>query len=259
MAMLLLLAACDPYPKMVRKASIEMKYQYAIEAYEKKEYARALPILEELITIYRGTANAEKVLYYYAYCNYNTGDHILAAYHFKSFAKTYPSSPKVEECTYMSAYCYYLNSPVYSLDQADTRLAIKELQSFINTYPKSTRLEEANSIMSKLRFKLELKASEIAKQYFNTSNYKAAIVALNNFTKDYPDSKFVEECNFLLVKSHYLLTVNSIEVKKPERIKSTLESYNKFVDKFPQSTYLKDAQAIYEQALRLKDKYKITT
>ena len=243
---------------MVRKASIEMKYQYAVEAYEKKEYGRALPILEELITIYRGTANAEKVLYYYAYCNYNTGDYVLAAYHFKNFAKTYPSSPKVEECAYMAAYCYYLTSPVYSLDQTETKVAIKEFQAFINTYPKSIHFDEANDIMSKLRFKLELKASEIAKQYFLTSNYKAAIVALANFTKDFPDSRFVEECNYMLVKAHYLLTINSIEVKKPERVKSTIESYHRFLEKYPQSTYLKDVQLIYEQALKLKDKYKIT-
>src|ERR1017187_5838846 len=113
------LTSCDNYSKMAKKASVEQKYQMAMAAFEKAEYYRALPLLEELITVYRGTANGEKVLYYYAYCNYNTNDFILAAYHFKSFVKQFPTSAKAEECAYMNAYCYYLTSPAYSLDQTD--------------------------------------------------------------------------------------------------------------------------------------------
>src|ERR1022692_3384668 len=130
--LLSLLSSCDNYTKIAKRASIEQKYQYAITAFEKGQYNRALPILEELITVYRGTANGEKVLYYYAYCNYNTNDFILAAYHFKSFVKQFPTSAKAEECAYMNAYCYYLTSPAYSLDQTDTKLALKELQNFVN-------------------------------------------------------------------------------------------------------------------------------
>ncbi len=251
------LSSCDPYAKIAKKASVEQKYQMAMSAFEKGEYYRALPLLEELITVYRGTANAEKVQYYYAYCNYNTGDYILAAYHFKSFVKSFPTSTKTEECAYMNAYCYYLTSPVYSLDQTDTHMAIRELQSFVNQYPKSKHLDEANDIISKLRIKLETKASEIAKQYFKISNYKSAIVAIDNFTKDFPDSKFIEELKFVQVKANYLLTVNSIDSKRAERLRSTVDSYLKFVDKYPNSQYLKEAGAVYDLALKLKDKYKI--
>lgn len=256
--LLSLLPSCDNYTKIAKRASIEQKYQYAISAFEKGQYNRALPILEELISVYRGTANGEKVLYYYAYCNYNTNDFILAAYHFKSFVKQFPTSAKAEECAYMNAYCYYLTSPAYSLDQTDTKLALKELQNFVNLYPKSSRLEEANSIVTKLRAKLELKGCEIARQYYSMYNYKSAIVSIGNFVKDFPDSKYVEEMNFVLFKSHYFLTMNSIDSKKPERLKLTIESYLKFIDKYPQSPWLKDAELLYNLVLKMKDKYKIT-
>ena len=252
-----LLSSCDNYTKIAKKGSIEQKYEYAIKAYEKGQYSRALPLLEELITVYRGTANGEKVLYYYAYSNYNTGDYILAGYHFKNFAKSFPASPKTEECLYMSAYCYYLTSPSYSLDQTDTRAAIREFQSFINQYPNSSRTAEANEIVSKLHNKLEIKAYEIAKQYYQVADYKSSIVAIANVVKDFPDSKYVEELNFLLVKSHYLLALNSVDAKRPERLKNTFDAYLRFIDKFPQSTYLKDAEGIYLSALKLKEKYKI--
>jgi outer membrane protein assembly factor BamD len=253
-----MLSACgDNYAKIAKKGSIEQKYEYAIKAYDKGQYSRALPLLEELITVYRGTANGEKVLYYYAYSNYNTGDYILAGYHFKSFAKSFPTSPKAEECLYMSAYCFYLTSPTFSLDQTDTHDAIREFQTFINQYPNSTRAAEANEIVAKLHNKLEIKSYEIAKQYFQTYNYKSAIMAMTNVIKDYPDSKYNEELNFLIVKSHYLLTVNSIDSKKSERLKATVEAYLRFIDRYPQSTYLKEAESIYDSSLKLKEKLKI--
>lgn len=258
-ALFLLLSACDNYAKIAKKGTIEQKYEYAVKAYDKGQFIRALPLLEELITVYRGTANGEKVLYYYAYSNYNTGDYILAGYHFKNFFKSFPTSAKAEECLYMSAYCYYLTSPGYSLDQTDTNAAIREFQTFINQFPKSTRIPEANDIIAKLHNKLEIKSYEIAKQYYQTTNYKSAIVAIGNVIKEYPDSKYNEELNYLLVRSHYLLTINSIDSKKPERANATVEAYFKFIDKYPKSTYLKDAESIYESALKLKEKLKIQT
>jgi len=253
------LSSCDNYTKIAKKGTIEQKYNMAIQAYEKQQYSRALPLLEELITVYRGTANGEKVLYYYAYCNFNTNDYILAAYHFKNFAKSFPSSPKAEECAYMAAYCYYLTSPAYSLDQTDTHAALRELQSFVNQYPNSPKIAEATDIVTKLRAKLEMKAYEISKQYFFVGNYKSANVAIVNFMKDFPDSKYIEELYFTLVKSHYLLTINSIESKKAERLKITIDTYLRFVDRYPKSPYLKDAEQIYDDTIKLKEKLKIQT
>lgn len=254
---ILLLSACDNYAKISKKGSIEQKYEYAIKAYDKGQFSRSLPLLEELITVYRGTEKGEKVLYYYAYANYNTGDYILAGYHFKNFAKSFPMSPKTEECSFMSAYCFYLTSPGFSLDQSDTRAAIREFQVFVNQYPGSTRLAEANEIVAKLHNKLETKAYEIAKQYYATTNYKSSIVAIGNVLKDYPDSKYCEELNFLLVKSHYLLTVNSIDSKKAERLRAAYDAYLKFIDKYPQSKYMKEAESIYDSTMKLKEKLKI--
>src|SRR5205823_2189449 len=136
--------------------------------YEKEDYLKALTLLEELITLFRGTAKEENALYYYANTNYNMGDYELARYHFRNFVKTFPASVHAEECAYLTAYCYYLNSPEYSLDQSDTKTAIKEFQVFINEYPKSSRISECNEIIDKLRGKLEKKHYEISKQYYQT-------------------------------------------------------------------------------------------
>jgi outer membrane protein assembly factor BamD len=253
---LLVISSCSKYDKLVKSTDLDKKYEAAMKYYEKGNYVKAITLLEELVSVYRGTAKAETILFYYAYTNYNLGDYILASYHFKNFVKTYPNSGHAEECAYMAAYCYYLNSPPYSLDQTDTRAAMREFQSFVNQYPKSLRLSGANEIIDKLRAKLEKKSYEIAKLYYHIGDYKASIYAFKNVLNDFPDTKYREELSYLIIKSSYLFAINSIDSKKEERLKSTIEAYHNFVDNFAQSSYAKDAESIYESAVKMKEKIK---
>ncbi|MGJ1206330.1 outer membrane protein assembly factor BamD, partial [Sphingobacterium lactis] len=98
-----------------------MKYQEAVKYYEKEKYSKALTLFQELLTKYRGTADAEDLNYYTAYSAYKLKDYISARFHFGNFATSYPNSPRAEECRFMSAYCYYLDSPRSNLDQENTR------------------------------------------------------------------------------------------------------------------------------------------
>ena len=151
--------------------------------------------------------------------------------------------------------CFYLNSPDYSLDQTDTKLAIKEFQKFTLQYPQSVHIEQCNDLLDKLRGKLEKKSYESAMLYYNMSDYKAAVVAMGNYLKDYPGSKSVEELNYLIIRSYYLLAVNSIDSKKQERFKAAADGYLKFLDAFPKSEYLKQAEFVYTSALKGLEKY----
>jgi outer membrane protein assembly factor BamD len=246
-----LLSSCSKYEKLLKSNDYEKKFQAAIKYYEDRNYAKAYPLLEEMVGLYRGTEKAEKVYYYYSYCNYYMGDYVFAAYHFKNFYKTYPSSKYAEECLYMNAYCYYLESPEPTLDQTNTMMAINELQLFTDKFPESTkRVADANELIDKLRYKIEYKAYLNAKLYFKTMNYKATIVSVENMIKDFPGSKFTEELLFLSLKSAYLYAINSIEKKQEERLKFTLESYYNFIDKFPNSAYVKEAQSIYDGTIK---------
>ena len=152
-----LMISCSEYQKLLKGTDFEAKYEKAMEYYDEEDYYRSQTLLEELLTIYKGTQKAEEVYYRYTYCYYNLDDYLLAGYHFKVFAQTYPNSDYAEECSYLSAYCHFLNSPNSSLDQTDTYKAIEALQLFINMYPQSTRKDSCNSLIDDLRFKLESK------------------------------------------------------------------------------------------------------
>lgn len=211
------------------------------------------------MSVYRGTAKGEEVLYYYAYCNYNLEDYLVAGYQFRNYVKAFPTGKHAEECAYMNAYCFYLNSPEYSLDQIDTKLAIKEFQSFVNRYPKSDRIPKCNELIDELRGKLERKSYENAMLYYNMNDYKAAITSFDNHIKDFPGTKHVEHFSYLIIRSYYLLALNSIESKKQERFKAAVDSYAKFAEAYPNSTYLKDAELVKNSALKSLEKYNKST
>jgi outer membrane protein assembly factor BamD len=111
--------------------------------------------------------------------------------------------------------------------------------------------------MDKLRKKLEIKSYLNAKQYHKIFDYKAAIVALNNTLKDFPETEYAEEISFLILKSNFSLTENSIKKKKLERIDNTIEAYHTFVNSYGDSKHLKEAQTILTKMNNLRGK--ITT
>lgn len=238
------------YNKLLKTGSADAKYDAAIVYYENEDYVKAITLFEELMTVYRGTEKSELVHYYYANCTYYTGDYILAGYQFRTFVKNFSKSKHVEFCAYMNAYCFYLNSPEYTLEQIDTYLAIKEFHKFTIKYPNSDKIIECNRILDELREKLEHKSYDSSMLYYNLTNYKSAVVAFENHMIDFPGSKHLEEFKFLTIKSYYLLAINSIESKKEERYKSSINAYLKFVDLFPTSKYIKEAESIYSNSLK---------
>jgi outer membrane protein assembly factor BamD len=245
-------ASCDGYNKLLKSTNYELKFQKANEYYEKGNYIRAAQLFEELIPVVRGTDKAEEVYYKYVWSEYRIGDLLIAQFRFKDYTRQYPAGKHVEECYFMNAYCYFLTSPNYRLDQTYTRNAIKEFQSFIDSYPDSPRIDTCNVLIDELRLKLELKDAEIIRQYHDLSDWKATIVAARNFAREYPASRYNEEMLFLVIDSYYLLAINSVESKKEERLNGAIENYVKFVDLYPESTYLSRAESIYNQCKRLK-------
>jgi outer membrane protein assembly factor BamD len=235
------------YEKLRASNNLPLKYQEAVKYYEKKKYTKALALFDDLMQRYRGQAEAEDLYYYTAYTNYRLKDYTSARYHFKQFAQTFPNSAKAEECRFMSAYCFYLDSPRYSLDQENTRKAVDELQLFVNLYPESEKAKEASDLIQTLRDKLERKAFANARLYYDmglNDDYKAAVIALENVLKDYPDTKYAEEITYLIIKSQYKYAEKSHPRRQEERYSKVIDYYQEFVEDYPESKHLKEVEGI---------------
>lgn len=240
-----LATACNEYQKVLKNPNVDFKFEKAVEYFEEAEYDKAYPLFDELLVLYRGTEKAADVYYYYAMCSYELQDFILAAYHFKNFAKTFPSHPKTELAYYMVGYCHYLESPSYSLDQAYTYKAINDLQLFANLYPNSDKLLSTNELIDELRAKLEKKSFERAMQYFHMEYYQSAVVGFNNVIDDYPDTEFREEAMYYKLLAAYRLAENSISEKKLQRFIEGRTAYLEFKESFPDSQYLIEVNKLY--------------
>ena len=248
--LILLMSSCGEYSKLLKSSDYDLKYEKAMEYFAKEDYTKASTLFEELLTIVRGTERAEQVAYHHAYCYFHQQDYIMAGYYFGNFVKSFPNSPLAEECAFMVAKCYYEDSPSSSLDQANTYLAIQELQRFMNRYPGSLRVEESNRLIDELQDKLVKKSFESASLYYKLGEYKAAITALQNSLKEFPDTRYREELLYLVVKSSYELARNSVPDKMKERFASTTEACDVFKEEFPESRYIKETERIQANALK---------
>lgn len=249
-AIIAIFASCSEYSRVLKSSDFNLKYDKALKLYEKKDYQKALPLFEELLTVYRGTSKAEKLYFYYAYCHYGTDDYAMGNYYFENFLGTFPTSSYAEEAAYMVAYCLYKDSPRYNLDPTNTMKAINEMQYFINKYPRSSRVEECNKIIEELRDKLEKKTFTLAQLYFNIENYNSAIIAFKNLLRDYPDTKYNIDANFYILKSHFKYAQRSVDTKKQQRYEETINFYYTFVDKYSKSKYIKEAEQIYASSIK---------
>lgn len=234
----ILFSACSEYQKVLNKGTTEDQYKLATELYDEESYNKSIQLFEKVIPKYQRKPQMERIQFMVAIANYKTKNYDLASYYFNRFIGNYPNSSKIEEASYMAAHSYYLASPKSSVDQADTQKALSSFQNFIDKYPNSDKIEEANIIYDELVKRLEKKSFDIAKLYYHTENYKAAIVAFDTFIEDNFGTELKEEAMGLKFLSAYELGMRSIFAKKQKRLEDAILAYNRFKKSFSKSDKL---------------------
>jgi outer membrane protein assembly factor BamD len=254
---LLFLSGCSSkFRKIQRNEDWRVKFEAALTYYEKKDFYRAALLFEDIRPIVRGLPEGEEVEFYLAYCQFNEETFILAAESFKSFYEIYGRSSRAEEAFYMHAFSLFSGSPPSNLDQNSGVEAMDAMQNFVNRYPDSEFAAKAIEVINTCQSKLEVKGFENARQYLKIKNYKAAVLALKNFTQDFPDSRFLEEALYLRIDAQYLLAQKSLPSLQEERYKSVIEMYLEFLDNYPESKFLRDAEKLYADSQEKVNQFK---
>lgn len=232
------------------RVSGDAKYMYekANAFYAKEEWQKAQTLYELIIGSYRGQKEAEDIYYKYSYTYYNQERYVLAAYYFKNFVATYGASPKKEEADFMAAYSNYQLSPSYRLDQKYTTTAIEDMQLFVNTYPNSERVSECNRLIDEMRAKLEVKAIEEAKLYFDLRNYESAMQTFENVLRDFPETSRTEEIRYLIARAAYLYAENSFVERQQPRYEDALEKLGEFKARYMSSVNIKSVEEMYDNS-----------
>ena len=247
------LTSCGEYNKVLKSTDYEYKYEAAKSYFGKGQNTKAAAILEELITILKGTDKAEESLYLLARSHYMAKDYSTSGQYFTTYYTNYPKGQFAELSRFYAGYGYYLDSPEPELDQSGTYKAIDEMQMFLEYFPRSEKAKEAQDIIFALQEKLVEKEWLNAQLYYNLgnymgNNYDAAVITAQNALKDYPYTKRKEDLSMLILKSKYQEAIQSVEEKKIERFRDVIDEYYSFINDFPDGANAKDAKKIFNVA-----------
>ncbi|QCX39785.1 outer membrane protein assembly factor BamD [Aureibaculum algae] len=249
-------SACSEYHKVLNKGTTEDQYKLATQLFEEGSYNKSINLFEKVIPKYGAKPQMERIQYMVGEANFKTKSYELAAYYFERFIGNYPSSSKIEDATFLAAQSYYYDSPKSSRDQANTHKALTALQNFIDKFPESEKIKEANQYYDDLATRLEKKAFDIAKQYYITEKYQAAIMAFDIFIEDNFGTEYKEEALAYKFLAAYKLAMNSAEFKKEERINNATASYDRLKKNFPESERLKEFSSKLEDLNKELEKLK---
>lgn len=252
----LLLPSCGEYNKLLKSTDYEYKYEAAKNYFAKGQYNRAATLLNELIAILKGTDKAEESLYMLGMSYYNQKDYQTAAQTFIQYYNVYPRGIYTELARFHAGKALYLDTPEPRLDQSGTYTAIQQLQMFMEYFPQSSRKEEAQNMIFALQDKLVMKEYLSAKMYYNLgnylgNNYLSCVITAQNALKDYPYTNLREDLSILILRAKYEMAINSVDDKKPERYRETVDEYYAFKNEFPESKYLKDAERIFQESRKV--------
>jgi len=254
--MLILAAGCSNFQKLLKSNNVDEKYKAALQYYEKSDYYRANQLLEQVLPLMTGRQEAEQAKFYFANTYFQQSDYLLSAFHFRSFYDTYQRSPLAEEALFMQAKSLYNQAPTYEQDQTSTLTALEALQEFQVRYPESKLNAEANTMIDALNMKLDRKAFDNAKLYYQIRYYHSAVVALGNFIQEHASSPYSEEAAFLRLDAQFKFAQESVTSKQEERYMEAIAYYQSFVEQFPDSKYKREAEKIYDNALAELEKVK---
>jgi outer membrane protein assembly factor BamD len=242
----LLISSCGEFEKLLKSTDYELKKNKVKEYYEKGQYVKSTELLAQVLPRYRATEEAEGLGWLNAQSYFGMKDYLMAGTEYRNFSDLYPYSKNSEEANFMAAMCDYYQSPRAELDQESTRNAINGFNLFLNRFPASTRVAEANKHIKELEERLVQKSYLSARLYYDMQQYKAAIVALNNSLKEFPETSYREEMMYLKLSSLFLYAENSVANRQMERYQATLDDYYSFMEEFPKSTYSREVTRIFQ-------------
>lgn len=250
LAFLFVLTACQNDKLIKRGDTVDVAYEKAMALYEEEDFNEAAEAFETVTRMGRGTNYGQEAQYYLAESYYNARRYLLAASEYDRFVSLYPQDQRRQDAEFKAAMSFYHQSPRYKLDQTATRRAIERFQLYNNRFPDSELVTDAAEKINELRNKLARKTYEAAQFYVRTDRYKAANIYFNETIDQYPESKWAERALVDQIQTYITYADNSIRVRQAERYSKAIETYEKFLQLYPDSEFRKEVEDLHDEAQR---------
>ena len=244
----LLMCSCtSEYQAVSKYGDNEMKYEFAKEAFARGKFQQASLLLQEVVTMKKGSDEAQECLYMLAMAQYSNMDYEDASETVKKYTTSYPRGLYAEPAYFYIGQSLYQSSPEPRLDQSPTNGAITAYQQFMDLYPDSHLRPQAQERLYELTDKLIQKEFLSAQLYYNLggyfgninsndeSNYTSSIITAQNTLKNYPYCSLREDFMLLIMKSKFQLAENSSDEKRLDRYRDAEDECYGFINEFPES------------------------
>ena len=251
----LLISSCkSEFNAVYKYGDADAKYEYAKEFFARGKFQQASVLLQELVTMKKGSEEAQECLYLLGMAQYNNQDFEAASETFKKYGSSYPRGIYAEPAAFYVGQALFESSPEPRLDQSPTNGAITAYQQFMDLFPDSKLRARAQDRLYILYDKLIQKEYLSAELYYNLggyfgninsneeSNYNASIITAQNALKNYPYCNLREEFMLLIMKSKFQLAENSTQEKRLERYRDAEDECYGFINEFPESKNVETAQ-----------------
>ena len=244
---LLMCSCASEYQAVSKYGDNEMKYEFAKEAFARGKFQQASLLLQEVVTMKKGSDEAQECLYMLAMAQYSNMDYEAASETFKKYTTSYPRGLYAEPAYFYIGQSLYQSSPEPRLDQSPTNGAISAYQQFMDLYPDSHLRPQAQERLYELTDKLIQKEFLSAQLYYNLggyfgninsndeSNYTSSIITAQNTLKNYPYCSLREDFMLLIMKSKFQLAENSSDEKRLDRYRDAEDECYGFINEFPES------------------------
>lgn len=228
------ISACASVPLENRPAAVYKegeehfaahRYEDAIAQWKRVKEAYASPDL---------TANAELKI---ADAYFELERYIEASAAYDEFRKLHPSHEKNPYALYRMGLANYNQITGIDTDQTPGKNAIIHFEEFLKKFPKSEYTVDVKDKLELVIMQQLQHEQYVARFYYRTEKYGAAIKRLEEALAAYPKSPLHDETWYLLGASH-LRSGNTDKAK---------EAFNRLSTDFPESKFIPDAGKLLEK------------
>jgi len=215
------------------------------------EYAKAIDMYEKVGARYPHSRYAQQAQIELAYAYYKDDEPEFALAEIKRFIKTYPKHPNID-------YMYYLRGMVvfperksvfefiWPQDESkrDSKISLESFQYFdllVRKFPDSIYAEDARLRMQYLKNKVAKHELHIAKYYYDSGAYLAAVNRASFVVKNLQETPAVSTALLLMIKSYKKLGLDDL-AKDTQLIYDKNKDNQVFID----NVFLEDESVLSE-------------
>ena len=253
------------------KPELDQTYTYkALESYELflNMYSDSKYLKECNESVEKLRKKLEKKALNAADLYYKTSNYKAAATSYENILRDFPDINEGEKVTFMivkARYKYAQNSiPARKSERFNN--VIKSFNTFKYKFSASKSLKEAEGYAAQSHFEsvqsafewAEIAPAEDKEKYFRVFfNELAAQQSQITDKKELEQLvKWNEKAYFLIVKNNFLISEDKKSKDKLPSLEQTVKTYYTFVDRFPNSRYIKEAERIFNNSTELIKKLK---